>query len=160
MKILYSEKNFSTGVTIILGLISLFLTGFFAIQLIVGPLGSRPAPDWLLAAIAVFSVATTINFSRLSVGLSEEGVTVRYGIFHASRAWSDVVSCEEDDERRFYGWGIRFGPYKKRWIWIYNVIGGPRVVFLTSGAKPRGLMISVKNPAEVLRVARERIARS
>lgn len=160
MKVLYSEKNVSTGIAIILGVISLLMAGFFVIQLIVGPLGTRPAPDWLLLVIAVFSIATTINFCWLSVTLTDEGVTVRYGIFRASRVWADVVSCEEDAERRFYGWGIRFGPYKKQWIWIFNVIGGPRVVFLTAGTKPRGLMISVKNPGEVLRVASERIGRS
>ncbi len=40
---------------------------------------------------------------------------------------------------------------------VYNVIGGPRVLFLTGKKKPKGLIVSTLNPEEIARIAATKI---
>ena len=74
----------------------------------------------------------------------------------ASSVWA-AVACEADEEDSFYGWGIRLGRYKHHWVWVYNVIGGPRVVFLNGRRKPKGLIVSTAHPDEVISISNTRI---
>ena len=157
MSMYYQEKHLSKGILLILGIITLVMVGFLLTQLIFGPIGTKPAPNWLLIIIVVFSAAVTVNFSYFTISVSDEGVQAAYGVFKKRLPWNSITSCELDDEKSFYGYGIRYGKYKDSWVWIFNIIGGPRVAVLSSGDKPRGLIFSTKNPDEVIRIIRERI---
>jgi len=154
---LYREERNSLGITLILGLVTLLMTMFLVAQLIYGPLGTKPAPTWFLAALTMLFALLTVNFRHVTLTLMQDKVEVRYGIFGASRRWEDVVACEEDEKNYFYGWGIRLGRYKHHWVWVYNVIGGPRVVFLTGRSKPKGLIVSTAHPDEVISISNTRI---
>lgn len=154
----FTEKIFSKGLTIILSLVILVMAAVTVVQAISGPVGTKPAPTWVLIAFTLLFFLVTLNFLYLKIVLDEKGIRVSYGIFSSFRKWEDVDSCELDDKNYFYGWGVRFGRYKKQWIWIYNVIGGPRIFFIMKGKKPRGLMVSSKKPEEILRIAGDFIA--
>jgi hypothetical protein len=154
---LYQEQRTSLGITILLGLASSLLAMVLITQLIYGPLGTKPAPTWFLASLTALFALVTVNFRHITLTLTEEKVEVRYGVFRTTRRWGQVIACEMDEKHNFYGWGLRFGKYKCQWVWVYNVIGGPRVVFLTEKNKPRGLLVSTRNPEEVVRIASARI---
>lgn len=155
---IYREKRASTGIFLLLLFVTIVMIAYFLVQLIYGPVGSDPAPTFFLAGFALFFILLTINFRYISIKLTDEYIKVSYGIFSKTLNWVDVVDCEEDEKNHFYGWGIRFGRYKKQWVWVYNVIGGPRIVFLTGKKNPRGLIVSTKNPQEILNIAKERLA--
>ena len=154
---LYREARNSLGITLILGLVTLLMAMFLVAQLVYGPLGTKPAPTWFLAALTILVAVLTVNFRHVTLTLTQDKVEVRYGLFGASRRWEDVVGCEADEENSFYGWGIRLGRYRHHWVWVYNVIGGPRVVFLTDRNKPKGLIVSTAHPDEVMRISNSRI---
>ena len=154
---LYREERNSLGITLILGLVTVLMVAFLAAQLIYGPLGTKPAPTWFLAALTALFALLTVNFRHITLTLTEEKVEVRYGIFSATRRWNETVACEMDEKHHFYGWGIRLGRYKSHWVWVYNVMGGPRVVFHTGKNKLKGLVISTTNPEEVVRISSTRI---
>ncbi len=156
--ILYTEKKMSWGITMFMGFFALIVIVFLVSQIILGPIGDGPAPTWLLTVIALLFILLTLNFLQINIVLTEKKIKVGYGIFSASRRWEDIAGCEIDSENRFYGWGIRFGKYKNAWIWIYNIIGGPRVVFLSRHKKPRSLMVSTSKPDEIIAVAQKRLA--
>jgi len=158
-KILYSEQRKSIGLTIILGFFTVLMAGYLTVHLIAGPLGARPAPIVVQAALSVFFLLMTINFRKLTITITESGVKVYYGVFGTTRQWKDIAACERDEVNAVYGWGIRFGMYKKQWVWVYNVIGGPRVVFVAKSKKPRGLIISTANPDEVIAAASKQIGK-
>ena len=155
--ILYKENRASFGIFVILFLVSLTMVVYLVIQLIYGPVGSKPSPDWVLALLVLIFILSTINFSHIRILLTDEHIKVYYGLFGTTLKWKDIVSCEPDEKNHFYGWGIRFGKYKKQWYWIYNVIGGPRVVFLTEKTKPRGLIVSTSHPEKILEIAKGKI---
>lgn len=157
-KELYKERLFSKGIFIILSFFTLLMAIYLFSQIIIGPLGPKPAPNWILIILVVFFVLCTINFSYINTSLTQEYIKVNYGIFSMRLNWSDIKECELDEKNSFYGWGVRFGKYKGRWVYIYNVIGGSRIAFISKHKKPRGLIISTKKPQEIIRIAKEYIS--
>ena len=151
--ILYEENRLSIGMIIIVGSITLILTYFLIHQLLFGPTGTKSVPTYILIFLVVLFALSTINFSRIRIRLTDSGMSVYYGILGSERKWSDFTTCEKDGKNYFYGWGIRFGRYKKQWVWIYNVVGGPRVAFITSKSNPKGLIVSTLKPEEIVRIA-------
>jgi len=70
-----------------------------------------------------------------------------------------VASCETDTQSvlRYGGWGIRLGMIRGKPVWVYNTFGGIRVAFLAKGDKPRGMVVTTRNPEELMRVENELI---
>jgi len=154
---LHHERRFSAGIFFILAGIFLVMAGFLVAQLVLGPLGSKPAPTWLLAVFTGVFLLPMLNFAFLTLTLTTAGVRVAYGVFSSFRRWDQLTAVERDAEEGFYGWGIRFGKYRGQWVWVYNTIGGDRVAFVTTGAKPRGLLVTTADPERVVALARERL---
>ena len=155
--ILYSERRFSLGIFLIFAVITGLMGVFLVAQLLLGPLGSQPAPTWVLALLTGLVALPGANFAFLTLKLTTEGVTVGYGLIRSFRRWEDLTGCEPDTLDAFYGWGVRFGKYRNDWVWIYNTIGGARVAFLTGKSKPRGLVVTCADPEKVVGIARGRI---
>ncbi len=158
-EILYLEKRFSFGIFMIFAVITLLMSGFLVAQMVLGPLGSKPAPTWLLAVLTGIFVLPAANFAFLTLKLTTAGVTVGYGVFKSFRRWEELAGCEIDAAEAFYGWGIRFGKYRDAWVWVYNTIGGRRVAFITGKTTPRGLIVSTEDPERVVEIARGRLLR-
>ena len=154
----FIEKRISWGIILILGLITTGILFWFVYQLINGPVGTKPAPNWFLGTMSLVFVLLTINFSSIHTLITSEGIRVKYGLFGCFRSWDQIKSCEQDEKKHFYGWGIRFGKYKRKWVWVYNMIGGSRVVFIARSKKPRGLIISTKKPEELITAAEKYIS--
>ncbi len=156
--VLYREERKSLGITIILAVVTLAVAAFFFAQLAYGPLGSRPAPNWILGILTLLFLLAAINFRKITLVLTDSGMKVNYGVFGASLRWEDITHCGKDEKNYFYGgWGIRLGRYEGHWVTVYNVIGGSRVVFLTGKNKPKGLIVSTLNPEEIARIAATKI---
>ena len=154
---LYRERRFSAGIFFILAAVFLIMAAFLVTQLVLGPLGSKPAPTWLLALFTGVFFLPMLNFAFLTLTLTSEGVRVAYGVFSSFRRWDQLTAVEPDAEAGFYGWGIRFGKYRDQWVWVYNTIGGDRVAFVTGASKPRGLLVTCADPARVAALAREHL---
>ena len=152
-EIRFIEKRMSWGIVIILSVFTAAILFWFLYQLINGPVGTKPAPNWFLGVMSTLFILLTINFSSIHTVISPEGIRVKYGLFGCFRSWEQIKSCEEDDKKHFYGWGIRFGKYKGKWVWVYNVIGGTRVAFISRNRKPRGLIISTRRAEEMIKAA-------
>ena len=156
--IIYRERRASTGIFALLFFVTIAMIVWFVFQLTRGPVGSNPAPDWVLGLLIVLFALLTINFRHIEIKLTDEYIKVSYGIFSTRLNWEDVIDCEQDEKNHFYGWGIRFGRYKKQWVQVYNVIGGPRLVFLTGSSK--GLIVSTKHPQEIINIAKGKIGKT
>jgi len=128
-------------------------------QLDYGPIGPRPAPDNFYAAGIIFALLVGLNFSAIRIRLTNVDIRVSYGLFHKTLAWRDVASCEIDRGSvwRYGGWGIRLGIIHGKKVWVYNTFGGTRVAFLTKSGKPFGLVVSTRNPEELMRASNQLI---
>jgi len=156
---LYEERVTSRWITLILAiptLIFLFLLGY---QLIVGPLGSRPAPNWFFLIMFLLFLALTINFSALNIKITDRFVSIGYGIIKYNIPWENIKDCYLDETSSFAygGWGIRIGKVEGKSRLIYNVIGGPRVVIALRRGKFDEFVFSTRNPQVVIEIVKSKI---
>lgn len=156
---IYEEKIFLKGTT---GVLAVFTAGFlFALvyQILVEPIGVRPAPNWFFLLMFLLFLGVMINFSRLVIRMTPRSIAVGYGIFKRTIIWENIEGCYLDEAStiRYGGWGIRIGRVKGKWRWVYNVIGGPRVVLSLREGRFREFVFSTKSPEQVIKVVKQQI---
>ena len=140
---------------IALGLIA----GWLAISVIWGG-GAIFPPTPFHAFLILLLVAILVNFSRLTIRMSPENITVGYGRITRQIPWENIESCYLDETSAiFYGGvGIRFARIRGKWRLVYNIIATPRVVLSLKAGRFQEFVFSTKNPDEVLSIINDRIA--
>jgi hypothetical protein len=156
---IYEERIYSRWLTIALGIVTCILFSFIVYQRLEGPVGTRPAPDWVLVAIALLLLAVTVNFATLTIKLTTGGISVGYGIIRHNIPWGNVAGCYQDKASTVWygGFGIRLGLVNGKWRLVYNTIGNPRVVIRKRQGKVQEFVFSTRNPDEVIGAVREAI---
>lgn len=159
MERVYEERIFSGWLTIVLGIVTCVLFGIFIYQRQVGPVGTRPAPDWILLAIALLLLVITVNFAKLTIKITAQGISVGYGFIKHNIPWSNVADCYQDKAStiRYGGFGIRLGLVNGKWRLVYNTIGDPRVVIRKRRGRIQEFVFSTRNPEGVIRTMKERL---
>ncbi len=155
----YEERIFSGWLTVIVGAASAVLFGVFLYQRLVGSVGTHPAPDWILLAVALLLLVITVNFAILTVKITLRGISVGYCIVRHNIPWGNVADCYQDKAStvRYGGFGIRLGLVNGTWRLVYNTIGDPRVVIQKRQGRIREFVFSTRNPEGVIRAIRERL---
>jgi len=151
---MHKERVPSTGLTIILGIVTVMLWAMFLWQVATGFLGPDPVGTWFLFFMAVFFVLVTWNFRHIDLLIDDDGVLVKYGFWRRREPWQNITGAEIDSKHWFYGYGIRLGRYKGRWVWVYNVMGGPRIAFLMEKG---GFLVSTRQPEEAMEEAKKHL---
>jgi len=107
---------------------------------------------WLSGVIALL-----VNFLRLTIKITPQGIRVAFGVFKRVIPWENVNSCHMDriSVVRYGGWGVRIGRVKGRWRLVYNVIGCPRIVVALKEGRFKEFVFSTKNPEKIMEVIRK-----
>ena len=155
----YEEKIFlkwTAGILTTITTVFLFLLFY---QILIGPIGTNPAPNWFFLFMFLLFLGVMINFSRLTIRMTPRYISVGYGIIKHSILWENVEDCYLDKAStiRYGGWGIRIAKVKGKWRLVYNVVGGPRIVLSLKRCRFKEFVFSTKNPEEVIKIAKERI---
>lgn len=160
-KQIYQERIFSRLNAAIFAVVVGGLVFSLIYQLLVGPLGSRPASNQFLVQLILFFLAVGINFSTLSIRINSQGVLVGYGLFKRTVQWADIEKCYQDDvsAANYGGWGIRMGRVRGKWRLVYNVVGSPRVVLALKKGRFREFVFSTQRPREVIKIINQRLIR-
>ena len=155
----------ATVVMVIILLIALLMLVLFVVQLVSGPIGNTPAPDWFYLVMFIFMSATAFliaNFRVLVIRITGQSVTVAYGMIKRTIPWGDIEAGFPDDSRwlGYGGWGARFARIEGRWRLVFNVIGAPGVVLRLRKGRAREFMFSTKNPQQVLDIIARQVSTS
>jgi len=147
-------------VVIMVGITALFLF-LFIYQLTSVPIGDSPAPDWFyLVMIAVFAGFTALaaNFTRLTISMTPDAITVAYGRFKYIIPWYKIAGCYLDKNPgiAYGGWGIRISKAKGKSVLVYSVIGSPRVILELKEGRFRQFAFSTKHPEEVMAIVQQK----
>ncbi len=158
---LYKERILSGWNIAIMAVVVFALLAVLLYQLLVGPLGTEPAPNGFFIGMIVFFVALGINFAGLSITVGVDGVTVGYGIIRHRVEWGNIVSCRIDESSavRYGGWGIRTAWVGGKRRLVYNIIGAPRVVVEKRTGRHHELAFSTRNPEAVMGAINEGIGK-
>lgn len=115
---------------------------FFIVQVVLGqPIGSRPAPDWLMVALVLvigLGLPTLFLVMRMETRVDGESLVVRFvPLARRTFALAEVARASAETYHPlldYGGWGIRYG-----WRgWCYNVSGN------------RGVRLTLKDGREVM----------
>ncbi|UCB43117.1 MAG: hypothetical protein JSV77_00255 [Dehalococcoidales bacterium] len=157
---LYEENlpfPLATVATLVILLVALLMLILFILQLSSGPLGSRPAPDWFYLLMFIFMSAITFlvaNFRTLAIRITNQSVTVAYGLIRKTILWGDIEEgfLDSSSPLGYGGWGARIARVEGRWRLAFNVIGASKVVLRLRKGRAREFMFSTKNPEQVLAI--------
>jgi len=154
---LYEERMLSRWNVAIMAIVVFALLAALLYQLIVGPVGTEPAPNEFLIGMMLFFVAVGVNFAVLTVRVRVDGITVGYGIIRQHVEWGNIVGCRLDDVSavRYGGWGIRTACVGGKRRLVYNIIGAPRVVVEKRTGKYEELVFSTRNPEGAMKAINE-----
>jgi len=142
---------------------TLLFLSLLVYQVVVGPVGGNPAPDWVYLLMFLWFAGLTAlitNFNKLAIEITTQSITVGFGAFKRVIAWDNIKGCylhQASTIGSYGGWGIRIGKVKGRWRLVYNVIGCPAVVLELRRGRFREFVFSTKNPDGVMETARQQI---
>lgn len=132
-------------------------------QVLVGPVGDNPAPDWVYLLMFLWFAGLTAllrNFNKLAIEITTQSINVGFGVFKRVIPWDNIKGSYLDEASAissYGGWGIRMAKVKGKWRLVYNVIGCPAVVLELEKGRFREFVFSTKNPDGVMETARQQI---
>ncbi len=134
----------------------LFLVLFF-VQTFGGPIGERPAPDWVYLIVAAVMAGITVFLYRMrvmTIGITPQAVNISLGMFRRSVPFEVIESIHTDSGPgiKYGGWGVRVFRDKKGWVLAYNTFGRPRVVLGLGRGRFGRFVFSTRNPDEVINI--------
>ena len=155
VKPVYFERILFREMFIALGLIA----GWLAV-LVVWDGGAIFPPTPVFVFLILLLVLVLVNFSRLTIRMSPENITVGYGRVIQQIPWKNIESCYLDETSTIFygGFGIRFARIRGRWRLVYNIMSTPRVVLSLKTGKFQEFVFSTKNPDEVMNLINDRVA--
>ncbi len=121
--------------------------------------GSEAAVFYVtFAAAVVIDLFLLLNFTSLSVKVTEHAFEFRYGMFGKSLKWDQIKSVESTDYKwiSYGGWGIRFSTKGRR---AWSQIGAKRgvVVEVIEGSNERRYFVSSNRADELSDAIRQAI---
>lgn len=154
---IYEERIYSRWNILITGIVVLALLAMLVWQTTAGPLGTRPASNWFFAGMSLFFLFIGINFARLTIRVTTQGISAGYGIIRHYIPWSNVEGYRMDETSTltYGGWGIRMAWADGKRRLVYNIIGGPRVVIEKRQGSFPEFVFSTRNPEAVIKAIRE-----
>jgi hypothetical protein len=149
---LYEERIIAKWLLLIfVALLSLML--FFPLyQMIIGPLGDEPAPNWFYLLLFLVFFVLAINFYGISIKISHQYISVNYGLFKKVYQFDNIEAIRVDDTTaiKYGGAGIRVAKIKGKRTLIFNVIGGPRIVLALKEGRFQEFVFSTRNPDRLI----------
>jgi hypothetical protein len=142
--------------------LSLLFLFIFIYQQLSGPVGSRPAPDWLYLVMFVLFAGISYlvtSFRKLTISITSQVIKVTFGIFKYTISWGNVEGCYLDKNPgiAYGGWGVRIGKTKGKSVLVYNVVAAPRVILELKKGRFGQFAFSTKRPDEVMTIVQQQI---
>ena len=145
---------------VMLALFTIMMLVLFIYQLVVGPVGSRPAPGWFYLVMFFFLGGITVfvgNFNRLAVIITSQAITVGFGRIKKTILWGDIEGCDIDKASglSYGGWGIRVSRVGGKWRLVYNVAGYQGILLALRTGRFREFVFSTRDPEGVMKIIKE-----
>ena len=155
----YEERIVFWIILIILVPLTLIFFYIFLYQALIGPLGSKPAPQWFILTLTILFFALSYLFSSYKLAITENSLIAGYPVYHIHIPWENIVSAEEEKGNmwRYGGYGIRIGKIKGEKVFLLSL---PRMKYIRlklRNSKWGYVIVSTKNIDSVLNYIRQEI---
>ena len=157
VRTVYEETLFAKRLTAILVVMTLLLFGLVVFQLAVSTDSVQSTLGAVSVGLFVLFAALTLNFRRLHIRMTEEDITIGYGVFTTTVPWERVSGCRSDENSviRYGGWGLRVTRIGGDWRLVYNTMGDARVVLAVTGSRFGEIAFSTAAPEQVIRTVEQ-----
>jgi len=100
----------------------LFITVLLAVALYLGFI-LRAETEPIVNVVLLLIILIMASFATLKVTINEDDLKIKfgYGIFRKRFPLKEIASVKTEKNHWYYGWGIRFWPQRR--MWIFNVSG-------------------------------------
>ena len=144
-------------VLVLFVLITILMLFLFIYQLVDGPVGSRPAPDWVYLVMFFFFGVMTVfvsNFSKLTIIITSQAITVGFGKMKKTILPGDIEECDIDKSSglSYGGWGIRIARVQSKWRLVYNITGYQGILLTLRKGRFREFVFSSAEPEKLIEI--------
>lgn len=154
MKVYYSETVWmSWWIWVLFAGVVGFSSFALILQSVYGiPVGTRPAPNYVLLILILALVLVFFNFRKLDIRVDAQKIEVSYGVIKKTTSWNDIVSCESITARPalYGGVGVRLGTDRSL---AFTTSFGNAVRIVTRNGLP--FVFSTNNPERLSRLIDE-----
>jgi len=87
---------------------TLLFLSLLVYQVLVGPVGDNPAPDWVYLLMFLWFAGFTAlirNFNKLAIRITTQWITVGFGVFKRVIRWDNVKGSYLDDASAIGSYG-------------------------------------------------------
>ena len=121
------------------------------------PVGSMPAPNWVLVLFVIVFLFLSLAFWRHSVVITSEYIQAGFPVYHVRIPWEDICSVEKVENIPAYaGCGIRLLKHNGSFIRAFNIPRMEKLLLDVKSRKDSSLLISVKNSERIISYIREK----
>ena len=155
---LYEEEVSSYWISGILGAVALL---FLALEVQRSMMVPLSPPAGLFSGMFLLFLALALVFRRLTISITNEGVSVTYTLFRYDVAWDDIVDLAVDERSAFWyrGYGVRIARGGDGWVLVFSTIGPARVTLVLKERWFSHFVFSTRRPDEVVKLVRERMSK-
>ncbi len=157
--IIYEEKHIFWAIFLImLPLIAIFLT-ILIYQILIGPLGTNPAPNWFLALMLSIFMLLGYGFSVYRVTITTHAITAGFPFYFLRIPWEKVGDVDEMKGSiwKYGGYGIRIGKMNGKSVLLIVIPGASRILLKMHGWKRDYLVISIEDKDTAINYIRQEI---
>ncbi len=157
--IVYEEKHiFWFILLIMLPLIAIFLA-ILIYQILIGPLGTKPAPNWFLALMLFIFILLDYGFLVYRVIITTEVLIAGFPLYSVKIPWEKVADVEEmkGSVWKYGGYGIRIGKMNGKSVMLIVIPRISRILLKMHGWKRDYLVVSIGDKDTAINYIRQEI---
>jgi hypothetical protein len=111
---------------------------------------------WLFFGVAIFLFLIAINFSFLSITVSTQGISARWGVISHRVPINNISGTYQDKASKaaYRGFGIRWGSFEGKRRLVFDATDTPRVVIRQKLDNKSEFVFSTQKPDAVIKAIR------
>jgi len=155
----YEEHMFFWIILIILVPLTFIFLFIFLYQALIGPLGTKPAPQWFILTLVIIFLALSYLFSSYKLVITENSLFAGYPAYHLKIPWKNIVSAEEEKGSmwRYGGYGVRIGKIDGEKVLVLSIPRTKYIRLKLRNSKWGYVIASMKDIESVLNHIRQEI---
>ena len=155
----YEEHMFFWIILIILVPLTFIFLFIFLYQALIGPLGTKPAPQWFILTLVIIFLALSYLFSSYKFVITENSLIAGYPAYYLKIPWKNIVSAEEEKGSmwRYGGYGVRIGKIDGEKVLVLSIPRAKYIRLKLRNSKWGYVIVSTKDIESVLNHIRQEI---
>lgn len=155
----YEERMVFWLVLLILLPLAFIFLYIFLYQALIGPLGSKPAPQWFILTLTILFFALSYLFGTYKIVITDSSLIAGYPAYRIHLPWENVIGTEEEKGSmwKYGGYGIRIWKIKGEKVLVLSLPRTKYIRLKLKNSKWKYTIISTKDIESALNHIRQEL---